>query len=233
MHRRPLGPASLFALSVIVSTAVVGAGCSSKDADQSNVAPATEAVSSVQTPTDPAAAADSPARYDNDANRDASDKELSNEEPVEEEELDGVEGRRERKAGSRSKDGGNKIRQPGRDQSPGKARPTTPLDLSSADAKSDPLLAELGELETRMRSAGLRPPSDPAFAGETQAEQAKTALAKTSCEDLCGLREAICGLETRICSLASGRDDARYINACARAQGDCSVATQACSACSE
>lgn len=120
------------------------------------------------------------------------------------------------------------------DKKPAKKQdPLLDVPSGALERSQDPLVAELGRLEAKMRAAGLRPPADPAFANNEQAEQAKANLAKTSCEDLCELREAICGLENKICSLATEHDRPEYANACARAQGDCRVATEACSACSD
>lgn len=54
------------------------------------------------------------------------------------------------------------------------------------------------------------------------------------CEMICDLAAATCDLEAKICALASEHpEDARYQNACERANRDCDLAQEACLECAE
>lgn len=52
------------------------------------------------------------------------------------------------------------------------------------------------------------------------------------CRTICDVATTVCELEGKICGLADAHaDDARYLDACARAQTDCTTAEEACRAC--
>ncbi|MCX4246765.1 hypothetical protein [Paraliomyxa miuraensis] len=54
------------------------------------------------------------------------------------------------------------------------------------------------------------------------------------CERVCDLAEATCDLETQICELALRHPgEARYVQACERAEQQCVAATRACSRCDD
>jgi hypothetical protein len=54
------------------------------------------------------------------------------------------------------------------------------------------------------------------------------------CEMICDLAAATCDLEAKICALASEHpEDARYQDACERANRDCDIAQEACLECAE
>lgn len=100
---------------------------------------------------------------------------------------------------------------------------------------------ELDDFEAQLRALGLGPARDePDGAGAADAEgeaQAEDATSKTEadrCGRICDLAEAICAIETNVCRLASEHPgDARYADVCARAEGDCELASSACKECSD
>ncbi|MEM6995634.1 MAG: hypothetical protein AAF721_34300 [Myxococcota bacterium] len=62
--------------------------------------------------------------------------------------------------------------------------------------------------------------------------RAERRASSSRCDRVCDLAEATCGLAGHICSLAEKHpDDARYLEACVRAERQCDAADQACQAC--
>lgn len=116
------------------------------------------------------------------------------------------------------------------------------VDESGEDV-DDPL-AQLDALESRMRqlgmAVGVETKAEEKLGAEAEAEAgpvaaddaAGTTTVGATCEDRCGLREAICELEGRICELSESHSgDTLYADACERAIDDCELATEACDTC--
>ena len=54
------------------------------------------------------------------------------------------------------------------------------------------------------------------------------------CQRICDLAEATCDLADKICELAQSHpDEVRYDEACSRAEHQCRVAAEACTACAD
>jgi hypothetical protein len=52
------------------------------------------------------------------------------------------------------------------------------------------------------------------------------------CGRICALADATCDLRDRVCGLAAAHeDDMRYQTACARAEDQCTAASEACESC--
>lgn len=94
----------------------------------------------------------------------------------------------------------------------------------------DDLEARLTEVEDELVSAGV-----PLTGREAEAQRVPAVAEEASqCQRVCELADAICELEASICSLADDHaQQTRYVDACARAQGDCAKAQEACDACSD
>jgi hypothetical protein len=115
---------------------------------------------------------------------------------------------------------------------------TLPVEDEVED-EMDARARELDDFEAQLRALGLAPARDePDGAGAPEGEaEAVDATSKTEadrCARICDLAEAICAIETNVCRLASEHPgDARYADVCARAEGDCELASSACKECSD
>jgi hypothetical protein len=135
------------------------------------------------------------------------------------------------------------------------ARTATPdAAIASPEGAADPLASlerELDDVDARMEQAGLetgnrdvRKTESPASpAGDTVTKQQKPPREPPKqtesgddvaprCQPLCELAATSCDLQTRVCELADEHEgEPRYEEACVRAQDQCRVATEACTAC--
>jgi len=88
------------------------------------------------------------------------------------------------------------------------------------------LQSQLTELEDALHDAGVSVVGSPAHGATPATEDAG------QCTRVCDLKEAICELEDHLCRLATDHaDEARYTDACGRAQTDCGWAQEACDGC--
>ncbi len=98
--------------------------------------------------------------------------------------------------------------------------PSPPMDAPAAPEPEPPMEAEAAEGQ----GGGVL--------GGAKARREQRRHREQQCTQICDLAETMCGLETRICDLASQhRDQPRYAQVCAQAQGDCARAKEACHAC--
>jgi hypothetical protein len=123
--------------------------------------------------------------------------------------------------------------------SPTADTPTRTLELDAAkNEQPDDLESELSSYEARLRAAGIAigDTDDEAEAmgadGGGATEQTTVDEAGARCTNICEIAAAICDLKTHVCDLATEHpDQPRYARVCERAEGDCTIATEACEGC--
>ena len=120
---------------------------------------------------------------------------------------------------------------------PEAAEPERRYVAPGANASFDELTAALDKLDADLSAQGLSY-DEGVVAGESSTTEPKaTSLRVTDddagrCERICDLRAAICDVAERICVMAEEHaDDAKYADACTRAEARCEQATNACDNC--